>query len=204
MPYIYYSMSIRLILYILISYLCFNLYSQPIDCNNHNFVYMRIENGDTILYDYMREVIIFPVRTFRNEKERKQYTRLIRDVKKVYPYAKLAGQILLQMGEDYNKLHTEIERKMFTKKMEDRLRFEFEEELKKLTIRQGILLMKLIDRETGQTTYDIVKELRGRFSVVFWQALARLFGSDMKVRYDPLGEDKMIEEIVILIENGLL
>jgi hypothetical protein len=81
---------------------------------------------------------------------------------------------------------------------------EFEDEVKHLTITQGRILMKLIDRETGDTTYYLLKDLKGNLSAVFWQAVARVFGSNLKTTYDPDGEDKLIEQIVLMIEAGQL
>jgi hypothetical protein len=101
-------------------------------------------------------------------------------------------------------LTTEKEKEKYIKKLEDRLRDEFESELKKLTIRQGRLLLLLIDRQTGNSTYELVKALKGSFSAFFWQTVAKIFGSDLKVKYDPLGKHKLIEQIVIQIENGQL
>jgi hypothetical protein len=76
--------------------------------------------------------------------------------------------------------------------------------LRKLTFTQGRILIKLIDRETGHTTYEIVKELKGSLSAFFWQSVARIFGSNLKMEYDAKGDDRMIEDIVIRIENGML
>ena len=88
------------------------------------------------------------------------------------------------------------------KQVEKELLDEYEDDLKKLTITQGRILIKLVDRETGATSYELVKELRGSFSAFFWQAFARIFGSTLKAEYDPYGEDRLIEEIVLLIDNG--
>lgn len=79
---------------------------------------------------------------------------------------------------------------------------DFGTELKKLTITQGRILLKLIDRETGDTSYELLKELRGSISAVFWQTIARIFGSDLKSQYDPKGDDFLIERVVKLIETG--
>ena len=86
--------------------------------------------------------------------------------------------------------------------MEDELREEYEGDLRKLTITQGIILIKLVDRETGDTSYELVKQFRGSFSAFFWQQLARLFGHNLKLQYEPYGEDYLIEEVVQLIEAG--
>ena len=129
---------------------------------------------------------------------------MIYNVKKAYPWAKLAGEKLAQVEEHMIALETEKEQREYMKVVEKELLKDYKEDLKKLTITQGRILIKLVDRETGDTSYELVRELRGKISAVFWQALARLFGSNLKSEYDPDGEDRLIEEIVILIENGQL
>jgi hypothetical protein len=90
------------------------------------------------------------------------------------------------------------------KDLEDELNEEYGQELRELTISQGKILLKLIDRETGETSYNLISEFRGEFRAVFYQAFARIFGMNMKLHYDPEGEDRDIEAIVIMIENGQL
>jgi hypothetical protein len=165
---------------------------------------LKVVNGDTVYYEVLPEVYIFPKLNFKDKRDLRRYRRLIRDVKKVYPYAKIAGQILLEFDDKYNKLKTDIAKKKYAKEVEDELKAEFEAELKKLTINQGMILMKLVYRETGNSTYDIVKQFRGSVPAWFYQALARLFGHDMKISYDPYGEDRIIEEIVKSIDRGEL
>jgi hypothetical protein len=98
---------------------------------------------------------------------------------------------------DYKaQLSSETERKAYTKAEEKKLKKQFEGELKNLTISQGQILIKLIDRETGHTSYDLVKELRGTLQAFFWQGLARVFGSNLKTEYDSLNTDKAIEAII--------
>jgi hypothetical protein len=164
----------------------------------------EIIDGDTILMWDLAEVVIYPEPQFSNKRDYRKYKRLIRNVKKVYPYAKLAGEKLEEVNEKMADLETEKERKNYIKEVEAELMDEHEEDLKKLTITQGKILIKLIDRETGDTSYELVEELRGKFSAIFWQALARLFGSNLKTEYDPTGEDKLIEHIVLMIESGQL
>jgi hypothetical protein len=125
-------------------------------------------------------------------------------VVKVYPYAKVAGQMLEYFDDTLQTFRSENKRKAYLKKVEEELKEEFGGELKKLTIKQGIILVKLIDRETGSTSYDLIKQLRGSFSAFIWQSLARLFGSNLKLEYDPYGEDALIEEIVVQIEAGII
>ena len=139
-------------------------------------------------------------------RKRKKYTRkylkLIRDVKKAYPYAKMAGDKLKIYDKELKAIEKDRERRKFLDKVEDELREEYEGDLKKVTITQGIILIKLVDRETGDTSYELVKEFRGSFSAFFWQSLARLFGHNLRLRYDPNGDDYLIEEVVQLIEAG--
>lgn len=161
-------------------------------------------DGDTLWVADLDEVYIFPTKKFKNRRERRRYTRLIHNVKRVYPWAKLAGDKLAEVELHMATLETEKEQKEYLKKIEKELLGQYKEDLKKLTVTQGRILIKLVDRETGETSYELVKELRGRLSAAFWQALARLFGSNLKSEFDAEGEDRLIEEIVLLIENGQL
>lgn len=161
-----------------------------------------IIDGDTIPNVMMKEVVVFPKLVFKNERQSRRYRKLIRDVRKAYPYAKYAKMKLDEMEAEFNMLTTEKEKKKYVKLIEKELMGEFGSELKKLTITQGRILLKLIDRETGDTSYELLKELRGGVSAIFWQTIARLFGSDLKSQYDPKGNDYLIERVVRLIESG--
>jgi hypothetical protein len=165
----------------------------------------RVENGDTVYYVRLREVVVRAPRKFKNAAEERQFWRLVYNVKKVYPYAKLAGAKLHELNERYLEINSEKERKAYSKQAEESLKAEFEGELRKLTVTQGRILLRLVDRETGNTTYEILKDFRGSVSAVFWQAIARVFGSNLKSHYDPsAGEDRTIEQIIAQIEEGSL
>lgn len=180
------------------------LFAQNDTLNSDIYVVKAIVvEGDTILYSDIKEVVVFKSHQFKNRRERRRYNRLIRNVKKVYPYAVIARDKLREVNDTMLTMN-ERQRKIYMKQVEDELREEFEGELKRLTITQGRILIKLIDRETGDTSYELVKELRGSFSAFFWQALARIFGSNLKTTFDAEGEDKMINEIIIMLENGQL
>ena len=140
----------------------------------------------------------------RQTRQDRRDARLKRYVVKVYPYAKLAGQLFEAYERELDSIPTEAGKKAFMKNAEDDLREEFEGELRKLTIMQGQILVKLVNRQTDKTGYDIVKQMRGGFSAFFWQGIARLFGTNLKSTYDAEGDDKKIEEIVQGIENGLI
>ncbi len=134
----------------------------------------------------------------------KKYLKLRRDVLRAYPYAKLASQQLKIINDSLAHIKSERDRKKFVKEMEKDLKERFEKDLKSMTYTQGRILIKLIDRETGNTSFSLVQELRGTFQAFFWQSLARIFGSNLKSEYDAQGEDRMIEGIVQAIERGEL
>jgi Ca2+-dependent lipid-binding protein len=161
-------------------------------------------DGDTIPHRTIEEVIVYPRPKFNNRRQMRRYSRLIINIKKVYPYAKLAREKLLEMDRHIATLSSEREKREYINKMEEELFSEFEEDLKKLTISQGRLLIKLIDRETGDTTYVWLKELKGSVSAFFWQAIARIFGSNLKWEFDAPGEDRLIDEIIHMIDAGML
>ena len=163
----------------------------------------RVEKGDTVYYSRLPEIVVRAPRKFKNAAEERQYWRLVYNVKKTYPYAKMAGQKLHALNEQYLQIASEKERKAYSKKVEDELKAEFEGELRKLTVTQGRILMRLVDRETGNTTYEILREFRGSASAIFWQEIAKIFGSNLKTRYNPSsGEDRTIEQIIGQFEEG--
>jgi len=161
-----------------------------------------IYNGDTIPFVTLAPIVCYVPRVFKNNREAAKWDRLKYNVKKVYPYAILAAAKLKEYDNLLAKIPNENERKRYTKLAEKQLKDQFGEELKNLTMTQGRILIKLIDRETGKTTYNIVKDMRGSFSAFMWQGVAVLFSSNLKDEYDGQGEDKAIEEAITLIENG--
>ncbi|MCG8698956.1 MAG: DUF4294 domain-containing protein [Bacteroidales bacterium] len=169
-----------------------------------NILERIIIEGDTFLIADIDEVYVMPERKFKNRRERRRYTRMMYNVKKAYPYAVVARNFFDTVNIALADYDTERERKEYLKRVEAELLDEYEDELKKLTITQGRILLKLIDREIGQNSYELLQEYRGNFSAFFWQALARLFGNNLKSEFDPDGEDKLLNEIVIMIERGYI
>jgi hypothetical protein len=163
-----------------------------------------IWKGDTIIHKNIPEVVVFPQQEFKNARHERRYNRYVEKVKKVYPYAKLAGELLQEYEPKYLALNDDRERRRMMKDMEQQLLDEYKDDLKRMTLSEGRILLKLIDRETSKTSYTIIKDFRGGVPAVFWQGIARLFGSDLKAEYDPAGEDRMLEQIVTLIEVGYL
>jgi len=176
----------------------------PIVIDGYTILPITILDGDTIPNALIRQVVVFPKREFKNSREYRHYNRLIRNIKIVYPYAQIAKRKMSEMEEHFQLLETEHERNLYVRQVESEMRAEFEGQLVRLTISQGRLLIKLIDREIGRTSYDVIKELKGGVSAVFWQAVARIFGSNLKSEFDDLGEDKLINELIILYEHGQL
>ena len=165
---------------------------------------VQILDGDTLPLVDVKPVVVFPPFQTSNPRQVARYDKLVYNVKKVYPYAKLAGVRLKDYMAILDTIPTEKGRKIFMKKAEDELESQFGDEIRDLTFSQGKILLKLIYRETGSSSFDIVNELRGNFTAFIWQMLARVFGYDLKVTYDPAGDDQTIERIVLMIESGAL
>jgi hypothetical protein len=165
--------------------------------------YIINDNGDTIPVVNLQVVNISEIRTFANKREERKWSRLKRDVAKVYPYSKIASRKLKEYSEQMTGL-SEKDQKRLLKRAEMDLKTEFEDDLRNMTLNQGRILIKLIDRETGNTSFTLVKDLRGSFQAFFWQSLARIFSANLKSAYDPQKnpEDKMIEDIIQTIEDG--
>jgi hypothetical protein len=163
-----------------------------------------IQNGDTIIHKNLIEVTVFPEKFFKNDRHERRYGRFVDKVKKVYPYARLAGDMLDEYEPKYLALDNDKDRRRMMKDLEQELLDQYKDELKRMTISEGRILLKLIDRETTRTSFALIKEFRGGVSATFWQGIARLFGSNLKSEYEPSGEDRILEEIVTLIEVGYL
>jgi len=167
-------------------------------------VLTTIIDGDTVPLINMPPVEVVAPFSAEAAAKMKDYLKLRRDVIRAYPYAKLAAVKLKFINDSIAHIPNERDRKKFIKETEKELKRDFEKDLKDLTITQGRILIKLIDRETGNTSYALVKELRGSLQAFFWQGLARLFGTNLKADYQAEGEDKLIESIVQQIERGEL
>ncbi len=205
----------RKFLFILIIFAPFCLFSQElayevptyknvIKSENGYMLSGIIIDGDTFPYVKLHEIVVYPEREFKNRRQRRRYSRLMFNVKKVYPYAVLIGNYYREIVRDLEYIPVERDRKKYLKKKEKELKKQYKEALVNLTFSQGRLLIKLVDRETDNTTFDVIKEFKGNMSAYFWQSLAVVFGSNLKSEYNPNEEDKMIEEIIAKIENGQL
>jgi hypothetical protein len=169
-----------------------------------HLVKYRIIGNDTVPYIKIAGVEVFDFKIFKTKRQARKNTRLIKNVKKVYPWAKLAGCKLKEYEVILSEAETDRDKRKIMKQVEQDIHDEYGSELKKLTFSQGKILIKLIDRETRNTSFDLVKDFRGGFAAFFYQSFARLFGYNLKTKYDPAGEDENIEIIVRMIENGVI
>ncbi|MDR1406981.1 MAG: DUF4294 domain-containing protein [Tannerella sp.] len=163
-----------------------------------------VDGTDTIYTAWLPEVCVFPEITFKNERERRQYTNLVRDVKRTLPYAKIVYETLIETYEYIETLPDDKAREAHLKRMEKELFREYKPELKKLTLTQGKLLIKLIDRECNQSSYHLVSAYLGSLRASFWNLFAGMLGASLKSKYDPAGKDALTERIAVLVEHGVL
>jgi len=167
-------------------------------------VRMCVYKGDTIPCAQLPTVYIFKPLVFKNEKERQEYNKLVRNVKKTLPFAKDIYKITMETYEYLQTLPDKKSKDRHIKLVEKGIKEQYTPQMKKLTFAQGKLLIKLVDRECNQSSYELVKAFIGPFRAGFYQTFAGLFGASLKKQYDPKGEDQMIERIVVLVENGQL
>lgn len=169
-------------------------------------VYMgyRIEANDTIFVDKIAPVYVYNKDDRRKEgRAWREYYRTVYNFKKVYPYALKAKELIAEADSvlkysDFNKK----DREKYLKCYEKRLFNEFEKPLRGLSFSQGRLLLRLLDRELGRTSYYVIKNYRGGIAAGFWQGIAKIFGSDLKRPYDKFGVDKPVEELVEMYHRG--
>lgn len=165
-----------------------------------------IYQGDTIPMQYLDVVTISGYVCPLSEAEKRKYKKLIKNVKVVYPYAKQAGKLLDRYTIVLQQAKNDSQRKKIMKQAEKEIENKFGPSLKKLNRSQGKILIRLIDRETGSDSYALVKELRGSFRAAFYQTLGKLFGYNLRSKYDPENnsEDRIIERIIYGIETKKL
>ena len=153
---------------------------------------MCVYEGDTIPYVKLPTVYIFKPLKFKNKRDMNKYYKLIRDVKKVLPISKEINRAII---ETYQK---------HMKAVEKSLKEQYTPRMKKLTFAQGKLLIKLVDRQTNSTGYELVKAFMGPFKAGFYQTFAALFGASLKKQYDPMGDDALTERVILMVESGQL
>ena len=203
----------RLIFTILVTTLYFSDLSGQKDTLKHKndtlpekFYLLQKVNRDGVTMPEVeiKEVTVVARPGIARRSEYRKYERLIYNIKKVYPYALMVRIKLNQVNEDLKNITTEKERKDYIKNVEKDVFVEYEDDIQHMTITQGKLLIKLIDRETQNTSYTLIRSYRGKLTAAFWQGIARIFGTNLKEEYDPYGEDALIELIIREVDAGRL
>ena len=169
------------------------------------YVIQKVDrNGENLPEIEIKEISIYGEMKPASRFQAWRYERTIYNVKRVYPYSKIVRERLDKVNEDLKKITDEKERREYIKTFEKDVFSDYEDDMRHMTITQGRILIKLIDRETENTSYELIKEYRGNISAAFWQGIARIFGSNLKSEYDPDGDDYLIERIIYEIEMGRL
>lgn len=163
-----------------------------------------LHEGDSITQVNFYTLRVYPPLTFKNRRQERAYYKLVRDVKRTLPLAKMINRILIETYEYMQTLPEGKERQEHIKRVEKGLKEEYTPVMKKLTFSQGKLLIKLVDRECNQTSYELVKAVIGPFKAGFYQTFASLFGASLKKEYRPEDEDALTERVVLMVENGQL
>lgn len=163
-------------------------------------------DGEEVKMIVLNEVTVFPEMKFKNKKQEEFYWRTVRDVKKTLPYAKLICETLLETYEYIETFPTKKERDDYLKRMEDAIFKQYKPVLKTFTKSQAQTLIKLIKRETNQSSYNIIKAFLGSFRAGFWQTFGRFFGVNLKGDYRPDKDEKdaIIERVAVAVELGQL
>lgn len=161
-------------------------------------------DGERLPEIELEDVVVVGRRTLGERFQAWRYERLVYNVKRVYPYSVIVRTRYWEVNRQLELLPDDKKRKEYLKQIEKDLLSEFEDDMRRMTITQGRILIKLIDRETSNSSYDLIREYRSVITATFWQGIARIFGTNLKSKYDPEGEDYLIERIIQEIELGRL
>ena len=165
---------------------------------------IRVENGDTLYLAWLHEVWVYPPMRFKNKRQEKFYWRTVRDVKKCLPYAKMITKDMAYADAELAKLPDDKSRRKWWRKYERYLYKKYENDFRDMYASQGMMLMKLMDRETDKTSYELIKKYKGKAAANFWQFVAKLFKNDLKEEYDAADKDRITERVINLVEAGQL
>lgn len=159
-------------------------------------------DGETLPEIEIDEITVTRKMGIRERFEWWRYQRTVYNVKRVYPYCVLVRESLAEVNDTLETLVNDRDRRKFLRDFEKQIFAEYEDDMRGMTLTQGRILIKLIDRETMNSSYDLIRDYRGSVSAIFWQGIARIFGSNLKVKYKPYGEDYLIEQIILELEAG--
>lgn len=200
--------KVYIILFTLLSVICIN--EMKAQRNNVTQVFggykvpVCVYQGDTIPCITLKNIYIYPKLRFKNKRQERYYNKLVRDVKKTLPLAKEIKNAVLETYEYMETLPNTKAREKHMKMVEKGLKQQYTAQMKKLTFSQGKLLIKLVNRECNQSSYELVRAFMGPLKAGFYQAFAALFGASLKKEYHPEDDDKLVERVVTLVENGQL
>lgn len=199
-------MNARLNIFIIVVFLLFvTSLCQAQETKTEGYlVPMCVYEGDTIPYIKIPTVYIFKPLKFKNKKQLNEYNRLVYNVKKVLPISKEINRAVIETYEYMMTLPDEKSRQKHMKAVEKSLKEQYTPRMKKLSFSQGKLLIKLVDRQTNSTGYELVKAFMGPFKAGFYQTFAALFDASLKKQYDPTGDDALTERVILLVESGQL
>ena len=169
-----------------------------------NIYSMRIVDGDTLYMVQLQDIWVYPPMHFKNRRQEKFYWRTVRDVKKCLPYAKMITEDMKYADAELAKLPDDKARRKWWKAYERHLFRKYEKDFRNMYASQGRMLMKLMDRETNRTSYDLIKQYKGKVAANFWQFIAKLFRNDLKEEYDATDKDRITERVINLVEAGQL
>ncbi|WP_321520172.1 DUF4294 domain-containing protein [uncultured Bacteroides sp.] len=161
-----------------------------------------VYQGDTIPFVQLRNIYIYPPLKFKTQKEWQDYYRLVYNVKKIVPLSIMIHNTIIETYEYIQTLPNEKAKKAHLKRVEKGLKDQYTAQLKRLSYTQGKLLIKLIDRECNQSSYEIIKVFMGSFRAGFYQTFASLFGVSLKKEYNAGKDDSLTERVITLAENG--
>ena len=183
----------------------FSVYGQSTSGESTLSVVQAIIIGnDTVPYFVLPTYYCYPPLKFKNKKEEQFYWRTVRDVKVVLPYVRHIRKVMEKTNEALMSMPDKASRDAYMKNFEKRIYKENETKFKDLTLNQGKLIIRLLDRETNNTSYELIKAYRGSFSAGFWQVFALVLGADLKTKYGTKEEDAVIERVIVLVEAGQL
>jgi len=198
-------MKMRILVTLLILGMSLSVQSQVINqARVDSILNAQILSGDSIPHIDLPEIAVISKPVFKSRRDARKYWRLVYNLKKVIPYSKIIADMVKQIDRELIEMETPKERRKLVRSVEDSLWNQYEMEMRKMTVSQGRLLFKLVDRETSETPYSWIELYRGSVPAFFWQGVARLFSSNLKVDYDPEGEDKLIEQLIGYIEKGYI
>lgn len=163
-----------------------------------------IENGDTIPYFELPTLYVFRPLVFKNKRQEKFYWRTVRDVKRVLPISYAIKDLIAQTNDTLMTMHTKRERDKYMKSFEKRVYNSNKAEMSKLTLNQGMLLIRMIDRTCNATSYELIRAYLGSFKANFYQMFAKMLGGNLKASFGSREEDAMVERIILMVESGQL